>query len=45
MGSFLLLTKKLSEIDTIWQRKKSAFFNGASLGILTTLQGRPHAQE
>ena len=35
------LTKKLFAIETYWQWEKSVFFNGVSLGISTTLQGRP----
>lgn len=38
------LTEKLFAIHTCWQRE-SVFSNGVSLGMLTTIQGRPHAQE
>lgn len=41
----LLLTKKLSVIDTHWQSEDELSSNGVSLGASTTLQGKPHTQE
>jgi hypothetical protein len=39
----LSLAKKLFETDSRWEKEKELF--SMELGVLTTFQGRPHAQE